>query len=109
MQLRTATEIDSPTVPPPPPSASASSLGRNIRASRRVRGEEEAVGRREERLAEASTRFPGSMRFVYLHLVVFGFWIRATLGWRPGVPAWDPSMVILAMIASVEAMFLSTF
>jgi len=63
----------------------------------------------EERLAEAITRFTGSMRFVYLHLVIFGFWIVANLGWIPGVPAWDSSFVVLAMIASVEAIFLSTF
>jgi uncharacterized membrane protein len=33
----------------------------------------------------------------------------ANLGWLPGIPAWDPSFVVLAMIASVEAIFLSTF
>jgi uncharacterized membrane protein len=49
------------------------------------------------------------MRFVYLHLALFGFWIVANLGWLPGVPRWDPSFVVLAMIASVEAIFLSTF
>jgi uncharacterized membrane protein len=55
------------------------------------------------------TRFTGSMRFVYLHLAIFGGWIVANLGWIPGVPAWDPSFVVLAMAASVEAIFLSTF
>ena len=69
--------------------------------------EQEATA--EERIAEAITRFTGSMRFVYLHLAFFGFWIVANLGWVPGVPAWDPSFVVLAMIASVEAIFLSTF
>lgn len=49
------------------------------------------------------------MSFVYLHLVIFGFWIVANLGWVPLVRAWDPSFVVLAMIASVEAIFLSTF
>ncbi|HEV2748324.1 MAG TPA: DUF1003 domain-containing protein [Allosphingosinicella sp.] len=49
------------------------------------------------------------MRFVWLHLAVFGFWIVANLGWVPGVPQWDESFVVLAMIASVEAIFLSTF
>ena len=49
------------------------------------------------------------MNFVYLHLAGFGFWIVANLGWVPGVPRWDESFVILAMIASVEAIFLSTF
>jgi uncharacterized membrane protein len=49
------------------------------------------------------------MAFVYLHLAAFGFWIVANLGWVPGVPKWDESFVVLAMIASVEAIFLSTF
>ena len=40
---------------------------------------------------------------------LFGFWIVANLDWVPGVPAWDPSFVVLAMAASVEAIFLSTF
>jgi uncharacterized membrane protein len=47
--------------------------------------------------------------FVYLHLAFFGFWILANLGWVPGVPKWDESFVVLAMMASVEAIFLSTF
>jgi uncharacterized membrane protein len=49
------------------------------------------------------------MAFVYLHLTLFGFWIVANLGWIPALPRWDPSFVMLAMIASVEAIFLSTF
>ena len=62
-----------------------------------------------ERLAERITRFTGSMTFVCLHLVLFGGWIVANLGWLPGVPRFDPSFVMLAMVASVEAIFLSTF
>jgi uncharacterized membrane protein len=46
---------------------------------------------------------------VYIHLLVFGFWIVANLHWIPFVPAWDDSFVVLAMVASVEAIFLSTF
>ena len=49
------------------------------------------------------------MLFVYLHLAIFGFWIVANVGWVPGVPRWDESFVVLAMIASVETIFLSTF
>jgi uncharacterized membrane protein len=98
-----------PTYPPPPPPGLSPVLERNIRALqlRRQRQEEEATV--EERVAEAITRFTGSMRFVYLHLAFFGFWLVANLGWVPGVPAWDPSFVVLAMVASVEAIFLSTF
>jgi uncharacterized membrane protein len=98
-----------PTYPPPPPHSLSPVLERNIRALqlRRQRDEEKAPA--EERVADAITRFTGSMRFVYLHLALFGFWIVANLGWLPGVPAWDPSFVVLAMVASVEAIFLSTF
>jgi uncharacterized membrane protein len=98
-----------PTYPPPPPSGLSPVLERNIRALQRRREREEAEASAEERVAEMITRFTGSMRFVYLHLALFGFWIAANLGWIPGVPAWDPSFVVLAMIASVEAIFLSTF
>jgi uncharacterized membrane protein len=49
------------------------------------------------------------MTFVVLHLLGFGIWIVANLGWVPGVAPWDDSFVVLAMMASVEAIFLSTF
>jgi uncharacterized membrane protein len=84
-------------------------LERNIEALRLRRRREDEEATTEERIAGAITRFTGSMRFVYLHLAFFGFWIAANLGGVPGVPAWDPSFVVLAMIASVEAIFLSTF
>jgi uncharacterized membrane protein len=99
----------SPTYPPPPPGGLSPVLERNIRALQLRRQREEREASAEERVAEAITRFTGSMRFVYLHLALFGFWVAANLGWVPGVPAWDPSFVVLAMVASVEAIFLSTF
>jgi uncharacterized membrane protein len=86
-----------------------SSLKRNIEALRQRREEEEASASRQERLARAITRFSGSMRFVYVHVALYGGWIVANLGWIPGVRPWDPTFVVLAMIASVEAIFLSTF
>jgi len=86
-----------------------SSLRRNIDALRRRREEEEANARFDERLARAITRFAGSMRFVYAHALVYGSWIVANLGGVPAVRPWDPTFVVLAMIASVEAIFLSTF
>jgi uncharacterized membrane protein len=98
-----------PTIAPPPPDSLNSSLRRNIDALRRRREDEETRARVEERIAAAITRFSGSMRFVYLHLVLYGCWIAANLGWLPGIKPWDPTFVVLAMIASVEAIFLSTF
>ncbi|MCA0030900.1 MULTISPECIES: DUF1003 domain-containing protein [Mesorhizobium] len=49
------------------------------------------------------------MTFVYLHLAILAAWVVANLGVIPTLPAWDPTFVILAMVASVEAIFLSTF
>ena len=94
---------------PPTPHTLNSALSRNIDALQQRRAEEEASASLEERVAERITRFTGSMRFVYLHALAYGFWIIANRGWVPGVPAWDPTYVILAMIASVESIFLSTF
>ncbi|MGE5562174.1 MAG: DUF1003 domain-containing protein [Bacillota bacterium] len=86
-----------------------SALRRNIDALRRRREEEEKRARFEERLARSITCFTGSMYFVYVHAAIYGFWIVANLGWVPGLGPWDPTFVILAMVASVEAIFLSTF
>jgi uncharacterized membrane protein len=86
-----------------------SALRQNIEALRRRRAEEEAHARLEERLASAITRFTGSLYFVYVHAAIYGFWIIANLRWTPGLTPRDPTFVILAMVASVEAIFLSTF
>ena len=59
-----------------------------------------------DRLADRITGFTGSMTFVAIHACVFGGWIAWNLWFEP---KFDPSFVVLAMIASVEAIFLSTF
>jgi uncharacterized membrane protein len=84
-------------------------VDRNIKALLEHRREQEGSRSRQERIADAITRFTGSMRFVYIHLVLFGAWILINLGWIPGIPRFDRSFVVLAMLASVEAIFLSTF
>jgi uncharacterized membrane protein len=82
---------------------------RNVRALLSRRAEDEQAKTRSERIADRVTRFAGSMTFVYIHLVLYGAWILVNLGMIPGVPRFDPTFVILAMEASVEAIFLSTF
>jgi len=84
-------------------------LERNIRSLKERRMREERQAGAQERVADAITRFAGSMVFVYLHLVAFGFWIGVNAGLIPGVPRWDESFVVLGTTASVEAIFLSTF
>ena len=81
---------------------------RNISALLERRKHDARKKTREERVADAITRFTGSMLFVYLHLTYFGIWIIWNLGWL-GLEPFDPSFVVLAMAASVEAIFLSTF
>jgi uncharacterized membrane protein len=93
----------------PPPEGMSPVLERNIQALVDRGRREESAANTQQKLADAITAFTGSMVFVYLHLAVFGFWIVANLHWVPGVPAWDDSFVVLAMAASVEAIFLSTF
>ena len=63
---------------------------------------------RQDKIADAITAFAGSMPFVYIHGLIFGGWIVINLGVLP-LPRFDPTLVILAMVASVEAIFLSTF
>jgi len=84
-------------------------LERNIQTLCRRRAAEAAAASWQDRIADAVTGFTGSIPFVYLHIAVFGFWIVANLGWVPGIRPWDETFVVLAMIASVEAIFLSTF
>ena len=55
----------------------------------------------ENRIADAITRFAGSMTFVYLHVIWFAAWIGF------GVEAYPYGL--LTMIVSLEAIFLSTF
>jgi uncharacterized membrane protein len=83
-------------------------VNRNIRALIEHRRAEDRHRRLSDRAAGTITRFTGSMAFVYLHVLIFGLWILVNAGMVPG-PRFDPSFVILAMAASVEAIFLSTF
>jgi uncharacterized membrane protein len=82
---------------------------RNIAALIERRKQTERRKALQDRLADRISRFAGSMPFVYLHLVLYGGWIVVNLGLIPGVPRFDPTFVALAMVASVEAIFLSTF
>jgi uncharacterized membrane protein len=55
----------------------------------------------ENRVADRITRFAGSMKFVYLHMLWFGSWIGLRIERYP--------FGLLTMIVSLEAIFLSTF
>jgi uncharacterized membrane protein len=55
----------------------------------------------ENRVADQITRFAGSMRFVYIHIIWFAAWIGFRVEPYP--------FGLLTMIVSLEAIFLSTF
>jgi uncharacterized membrane protein len=52
------------------------------------------------RIADAITKFAGSMMFVYIHIVLFAVWMVLAEG--------DP-WPKLTLVVSLEAIFLSTF
>jgi uncharacterized membrane protein len=62
---------------------------------------EERASKTQSRIADAITRFAGSMAFVYIHIVWFGVWIGFGVEKYP--------FGLLTMIVSLEAIFLSTF
>lgn len=84
-------------------------LVENIREMEERRRLEQARAPLSDKLAEAITAFAGSMAFVVVHLTVYGAWIAINLEWVPGIAPFDSTFVVLAMEASVEAIFLSTF
>jgi uncharacterized membrane protein len=70
-----------------------------------IRLGEERAASVQNRVADAITWFAGSMWFVYLHVVIFAYWLLTK-----GFPFDDPFPYgLLTMIVSLEAIFLSTF
>lgn len=85
-----------------------------VRENVRQLGEIERAARdrdsRQDRIADRITRFSGSMAFVWLHVVLFAFWLVANLRLVPGIRPWDPyPFELLTMAVSLEAILLSTF
>jgi uncharacterized membrane protein len=99
----------SPTHPSPAPPGLSSVLHHNIERMRERRDQEEGQAKLSERISDRITKFAGSMAFVGIHALAYGGWIAVNLGVVPVVRPFDPSFVMLAMEASVEAIFLSTF
>jgi uncharacterized membrane protein len=94
----------------PTPSRVATVVERNIEALMERRLADDARRGFQERAADRITRFTGSMTFVFIHLALFGAWIVTNLGFVPGIAGgFDEGFTVLAMVASVEAIFLSTF
>jgi uncharacterized membrane protein len=83
-------------------------VARNIEALLLRQNREEQSRTLQQRIADAITGAAGSLPFVYVHLAVVISWVLVNVGWTPLKP-FDPTFVLLATAASVEAIFLSTF
>jgi uncharacterized membrane protein len=83
-------------------------LTRNIEVLRDERARMVSESPLSDRVADVITRFTGSMLFVIVHLAILAGWVLTNVG-ALGIAPFDPTFVILATAASVEAIFLSTF
>ncbi len=81
----------------------------NIRSLAEIRKQMKRMSSLEHRVVSQITHLAGNMKFVYAHAVIVVGWIAfnsGVLGFHP----FDPyPFGMLAMIASVEAIFVSTF
>ena len=87
-------------------------IRKNISALSEMQRSDDARRTATDRVADAITRFSGSMTFVYIHVVWFGLWIALNVGLVAsfGLRAFDEfPFGLLTMVVSLEAIFLSTF
>jgi uncharacterized membrane protein len=88
-------------------------VDRNIDTLVEISNNMERQRSRSDRVADAITRFSGSMGFVYLHVVWFAAWIvynEAAFRRWVSLPAFDPPPFgLLTLVVSLEAIFLATF
>jgi len=96
---------------PPTPESLAALTQRNIELIAQLEATAAAKRSPTDYIADAITRFCGSMAFVYVHVGWFGGWMLWHL--LPGLPQairFDPyPFQFLTFVVSLEAIFLSTF
>jgi uncharacterized membrane protein len=97
MPVRKDTSMTSDDISATRPPSSASALAMHP-AWRSVR--EQRAANVQLRVADAITKFAGSMKFVYIHAVVFAAWMLIV-----EKSPWPT----LTLVVSLEAIFLSTF
>ena len=85
-------------------------LRRNIHALATLRHGAEQQRKWSERAADRLSAFLGSAKSVVLHGSVFGLWLLINSGVVKEIRPFDPfPFVMLAMVASIESIFISTF
>ena len=84
-------------------------LDRNIQALIDLRKKISRQRSTQDRVTDVIAGFAGSIYFVYAHLAILILWIVWNMGWI-GLRPFDPfPFTLLPSIASVEAIFISTF
>jgi hypothetical protein len=78
-------------------------LRRNIGVIREREADDKNQSISEQVVSDAMPSFAGSMNFIYVHVVIVAVWIFRNSEWNRFFPKWDPSFVLLAAAASVEA------
>jgi uncharacterized membrane protein len=87
----------------------AEPLERNIETLMRRRAREVAQAGVADKVAAAVAGFAGSLWSAIIHALIFGLWVLINLGVLPLLEPWDPQLIVLATLASVESIFLTTF
>lgn len=86
-------------------------VNKNVQAIDRIERASLSTRTRADIVADAIAGFCGSMAFVYVHCVLFSFWL--TWNSVPFIPdhlQFDkPPFILMTLIVSLEAIFLSTF
>ena len=81
---------------------------RNVEVIRKLEEAAKDERSRSDLVAEVIANFCGSMTFVWVHILWFGFWIPINA--MPGIRHIDPfPFTFLTLVVSLEAIFLSTF
>jgi uncharacterized membrane protein len=84
-------------------------IQRNIRKIIHIRQRAASEQSAQDRIANAMTRFSGSMAFFYVHIIWFCLWFILNTG-HLGFTPFDPYPYgLLTMVVSLEAIFLATF
>jgi uncharacterized membrane protein len=84
-------------------------LRANIGSIEERRQREAAEARLPTRIAHGIGSFAGSLTFLLIHALIVSLWVLSNFGLLPGISRFDPLFDRLGDIASVEAIFLSTF
>jgi uncharacterized membrane protein len=81
---------------------------RNVNALLNRKKQDDIKRTPKDKVVDAIGYFAGSMLSIYVHFILFGTWVLWNLGWLKLKP-FDPSFIIMATFAAVEAIFLTTF